>query len=301
MKKTLTILIIFILSNLTAQTNSNYDFETWTTVPANFPAPSYDNPTSWNSLNNLTSALGKITCYKETAPANVYSGLASVKLVTKTVGSQVANGLISTGTINPGTSSISGGVAYTLRPDSIIGWYKYSPVSTDNGFIELQLLGVGGDSDTIGYAIFRTPNAAVNTYTRFAVKIDYRSNNPVVKSIWILSSSANNTVHFENSTMYVDAIQLGSNVFAATTINEVVKPIVSVGPNPASENIQINNSPANGTFTLYSITGRSVKKVRLINSSQTIDVVDLAEGIYFYSITDKNNVVIKTAKLIIQR
>ena len=77
-----------------------------------------------------------------------------------------------------------------LRPDSIVGWYKYTSVSGDNGFIEFQLLGSATTPDTIGYVRFLTPTSSVANYTHFSVPIVYRSPNPVAKSIWIISSSA---------------------------------------------------------------------------------------------------------------
>ena len=59
---------------------------------------------------------------------------------------------------------VGGGVPYTGRPDSIAGWYKYSPTGTDNGFVEFQLLGTASTPDTIGYVRFVTPSAAVASY-----------------------------------------------------------------------------------------------------------------------------------------
>ena len=173
-------------------------------------------------------------------------------------------------------------------------------MSTDNGFIEFQLLGAGGDTDTIGYAIFRTPNANIDTYTRFAEEVVYRKSDQVVKSIWIISSSANNTVHFENSAMYADAIQLGSDAFNANSIDEFSESDIKISPNPTSGNALLSSSiKINGVFKLFDLTGHQVKTVLLNDYNSLIVLDDLSSGIYIYSIIDSNNLPIKIGKLIV--
>lgn len=300
MKKTITLFAAVISFASVAQTTANGGFESWTTVPATFPAPAYDECDNWNSLNSLTSALGVITCYKATAVADVHSGSSAMKLITKQAGGQIANGLVTTGTVNVATSSVSGGVPYTLRPDSIIGWYKCAPMAGDSGFVEIQLLGAGGDTDTIGYAIFRTPGTNVTTYTRFAVKINYRNANPVAKSIWILSSSRSNTVHIVNSTLFLDDVQLGSDLFLS--VDEPVISAITVGPNPTSGNLIIKNPTSlKASFVLYNVMGSVVEEEELSTSNTSVDVGQLPNGIYIYSITDVNGWVLKTGKVVIEK
>lgn len=302
MKKIFTIISVFFVSGAVAQTTANGGFESWTTVPATFPAPAYDECDNWNSLNSLTSALGVITCYKATASIDVHSGSAAIKLVTKQAGGQIANGLVTTGTVNPATSSVGGGVSYTLRPDSIIGWYKCAPMAGDSGFVEIQLLGAGGDTDTIGYAIFRTPGIDVTTYTRFALKINYRNANPVVKSLWILSSSRSNTVHIVNSTLFLDDIQLGSDAWAATGINEIPTFDLTVCPNPTTGNIIIKNPLSlKVSFILYDVTGAIAEEEKINSSSTSIDITQLPNGIYIYSIIDSNGLVVNTGKIVVEK
>ncbi len=300
MKKIFTILSVFFVSSAVAQNIANGGFESWTTVAATFPAPAYDECNNWNSLNSLTSALGVITCYKATAGADVHSGLSAIKLVTKQAGSQIANGLVTTGTINVGNSSVGGGVAYTLRPDSIIGWYKCAPMTGDSGFVEIQLLGSGGDTDTIAYAIFRSPGTAVTTFTRFAVKINYRNANPVVKSLWILSSSRSNSVHIVNSTLFLDDVQLGSDLFLS--VDEPVTSTITVGPNPSSGRLIVSNIGAlKANFILYDLTGSIVEQEKLNSGSTSIDLTQLPNGMYIYSIINGNGLIMKTGKVVVEK
>jgi len=298
MKKIVTLITFFIFSaeGIFAQATPNNGFETWT--HSTFPV--YDSPNSWDNLNASTGTLGVITCVKATAAADIHSGAAAIKLITKTVLTQTANGIATTGTINTTTQTIGGGISYTLRPDSIVGFYKYTSVSGDNGFAEIQLLGAGGDTDTIGYVRFVTPSSTVGAYTRFSKAIVYRSANPVVKSIWILSSSKDATTHFVGSTAFFDDVNL---VFAsATGIANQSNLEITVGPNPATDHLIINNTMINrGTFLLFDVTGRIVSERKFDGISTVIDLSELPLGLYLYSISDEKNTVIKTDKIIIKK
>jgi hypothetical protein len=298
MKKIYSLLFIFSIATagLFAQATPNNGFEAWTHTTF----PSYDTPNSWDNLNPSTSGLGVFTCIKATAAADIHSGAAAIKLITKSVFGQTANGIATTGTINTTSQTIGGGIPYTLRPDSIIGFYKYTSVSADNGFAEIQLLGSGGDTDTVGYVRFVTPSATVGSYTRFAKAIVYRSASPVAKSIWILSSSKDATTHFVGSTAYFDDVNL---VFAPTTnVVEQAKSQLTVGPNPSNGRLIINNTLVNrASFVLYDVTGRKILEKKLESTSSIVDLEEFPLGLYIYSILDEKQNVLKTDKLIIQK
>lgn len=302
MKKIYVLFSLFILfsSASVAQVLPNAGFETWVNTPASFPAPSYDDPTGWNDLNSTTAGLGQITVSKATATTEKHSGAAAVKLVTKSVFGQTVNGIVTTGTINTTSQTIGGGLSYSGRPDSIIGFYRYTPASTDNGFVELQLLGSGGDTDTVGYARFKTPASTVGTFTRFAKQISYRNANPVVKSIWICSSSKDAVTHFVNSTLWVD--DLAVVMPSAAGVAEQGKSELTVGPNPAVNVIQVKNSnPEKVILKLYDITGRKLIEEQFENGSGTIETSSLPAGLYLYAISGESAKVIKTGKIIVQK
>ncbi|HEV7230853.1 MAG TPA: hypothetical protein VGO45_05970, partial [Bacteroidia bacterium] len=192
----------FLFSQNAATPNAS--FETWTHTSSTV---AYDDATGWNDLNSTTAGFGKVTCYKATAAGDFHTGAAAMKLSTASVLGQNANGIATTGTINTSSQAITGGIAYTGRPDSIIGWYKSTPVGSDHGFVQLLLTG-SSNTDTIGFAHFSTPSAAVNSYTRFSVPMHYKSTNPVVTSQWILSSSAGNSGQQVGATIYLDDLDL---------------------------------------------------------------------------------------------
>lgn len=238
MKKIFTLLSFLITSTcIWAQATSNPGFETWTTAGT---FPSYDVCTGWDSPNSQTAITGTFVCIKTT---DVHSGSYAIKLIAKSIaGMQDAPGVATTGilpTSNGGT--ITGGVAYTLRPDSIVGWYKYTPgAAGDNGVISFRLEGSGGFNDSIAVASYNTPSATIGTYTRFAQALTYYSPNTPANSLWLLISTKNGAAPVLNSTIFVDDVDL---VF-------VVKDSIGItaGTNPGcgGQSLTFTSYPHNG-------------------------------------------------------
>lgn len=73
-----------------------------------------------------------------------------------------------------------------------------------------------------------------------------------------------------------------------------------VYPNPATSVVNFEVDGVEGNVNIFSITGETVISSAISNSA-SIDVSELNNGIYIYTITDANNEVIKTDKLVIRR
>ena len=297
MKKIFTLFSILsvAITGLIAQT-PNAGFETWSTTGF----PSYAAATGWDSPNSQTAITGIFVCIKA-GSADVHSGNAAVKLITKNVLATDAPGIVTTGTLPTAQGNpITGGVAYTQRPDSIVGWYKYTSVSGDNGFFAFDLFGAGGNTDTIGIGSFATPASTVGTYTRFSAPIIYKSTNPVVSCLWIACSSNNGTAAKVGSTLYAD--DLGVVLNPATSVTESERMNVTIGPNPASDYILISNvSGAKANFFLSDVTGRVVAEERILGTDHLISINALPDGIYMYALKGENEFAVKTGKLIIKK
>lgn len=65
---------------------------------------------------------------------------------------------------------------------------------------------------------------------------------------------------------------------------------IAIFPNPATNNINISNLPLNNksTLVLRDILGNTIREIKIISSSQNIDVSNLKSGIYFISSLDTN-------------
>jgi len=297
MKHFTTLILIFSISLLQAQTNPatpNANFEHWTHVSAH---GGYDDPNQWQCLNPTLETFGFTSCIKDST--NPFSGIAAARLITQNVIFQIAPAALTTGTINTGNQTINGGLPYTLRPDSIIGWYMYTSVGGDNGDCEFYLF--GATRDTIGQAFFKTPTSTVGSWTRFAYPITYSSMATPDTALWIFSSSLSATSAQAGSQLYVDSIGL---VFAPSGINNLINTeLITVGPNPTRNLISINNGSFVKAlfFTLTDITGRKVDEEKIASGTTNVALSGLAGGVYIYSIQDEKNTVIKTGKIVIQK
>lgn len=293
MKRLYTIIIFLsITSGVKAQNATpNAGFENWNTVVNRI------DPADWNNLNPSTAILGVLTCARASG-ADAHSGNYAIKLTTKLIPgfNIIANGIASTGTlITTPPYGVSGGIAYTGRPDSITGWYKYTPAGTDQGFVELQLLGAT-NTDTIGYVRFETPNATVSTYTRFAAAVNYLSTATPSNSIWILSSSKG-VGPIVNSQIFIDDIAMVFNSSSVNTINS--KNEVTILGNVIKEKIRFNyKNTGVYQFRLIDTAGRIVADTQLNSQQSTVDVSSL-DGLYFYTI-ENNTGIINTGKIIIR-
>lgn len=176
----------------------NAGFENWTQVGSRY------DPNDWSNLNPSTYILGVYTCTRASG-VDKHSGNYAIKLQTKSVFFQTANGVATTGKLlTTAPYGVNGGLPFTNRPDSISGWFKYTPAGTDSGFVQFALYAAG---DTVGFVRFETGQYATTTYTRFSAPVVYLSAATPDTALWLLSSSraANPVI---NSTLYLDDLEL---------------------------------------------------------------------------------------------
>lgn len=77
----------------------------------------------------------------------------------------------------------------------------------------------------------------------------------------------------------------------------VAKTAVSVFPNPATEYIAINDESDRVTkVEVYNLTGRQMKSF-VAAKGEKYNVFDLADGVYFVRLLDKNNRIVTTQRI----
>lgn len=76
---------------------------------------------------------------------------------------------------------------------------------------------------------------------------------------------------------------------------------VSSFPNPASDvfNIELGANGSTSQVIMYNVIGKEVMRKTLANGLNTLDVKELNNGVYFYSILNKNDI-IETKKLVVR-
>ncbi|HEX7412697.1 MAG TPA: T9SS type A sorting domain-containing protein [Bacteroidia bacterium] len=275
----------------------NPGFESWTSQG------SYDDCAGWGTIDQPVSSacFCKGTSVKTAVAGEFHSGALAIKLKTLSVFGQTAPGISATGTINQTTQAIDGGVVYNLRPDSIVGWYRYAPTGTDTGSVDITLSKWSGTARTVvGHARF-IKTISVSSYARFAVPLTYSLTiAPDTMVIILLSSST--TAAQVGSTMFVDDLDL---VFNASGIvnNNTTNSLVSIYPNPNNGvfNLSISQFDNNKTNSVevYNTIGECVYRQSITSTNCQINVSDLAVGVYQFTIYNSEFII--TKRLVIVR
>ena len=286
--------IIFILgcaaiSKAQNAATPNPGFENWTQVGNRF------DPTNWNTLNPSTAILNVLTCTRATAP-DVHSGTYAMKLTTKSVFGITANGTATTGKIKTTPPyGVSGGIAYAARPDSMVGWYKYTPASTaDSAFIEY--ISFAPNKDTIGFARFYTPNVAVSTYQRFSVPLIYSTTATPDTAYWLFTAS-DGVNPVLNSVLYVDDIDL---VLNTSGLNTLAENAVFTVVNYVNDNVLkvTNSSAVEAQLSITDASGRVVNITTITSGENNFSIEALSAGVYYYQIVQPRQSNYASGKLI---
>lgn len=311
MKKIFTLLQIIFASGMIAQTTiQNGDFELWENVGASTEEPTFFNS---NKTGTDWATSGPQTCYRDAT--TFHGGTYSVRMETKTfAGFAVVNGSVVTGIVNAPTTTKSDGyigtikntsltdirrMAFVGRPDSLVGWYKY----TQGGSAELgkvrAILHVGhyydpeaassyhpdSSMNKIGDALFLTPAANISTWTRFAVPFSYVSgSNPAY--IMINTTSSNDQMtSTAGSKLWLDDLSV---VYNPSSISENSYNENNANVYAYDKIISIDfvkEVKEKTILSVYDLTGKLVSEKTLSNSKlNTINVSELNSGLYMYQL-----------------
>ena len=257
----------------------NSDFEDWSPHGG-----SCESPDDWGTLKGSTGLLGVCTTQKDTV--NVQSGVAALRLETEFIGppfNQTAPGICTNGSINTTSQDIEGGDAFTLRPDTMTGWYIAAPVNGDE--YSFRALFMNG-ADTIGRAGW-SDTTTVTTYTRFAAPVDWwTSQVPDMVQILLFSSDSDDpqpgsTVTFDN---------FGYTLSPTGLPEEAATPLFDIYPIPSQGWLQVRlndhqasppfNTPL--TIEIFNLSGQRVqlREVNATTQMVNFDLTTTPNGIY---------------------
>ena len=280
----LALFIVITINKINAQTTiPNAGFETWTDA---------NTATSWTSVSLLT-------LHSMTRSTDSHSGTYAAQLKTQTFLTQTVPGICDLGTIDLLSQAIGGGTPFTGRPDTLKGFFKYTPVGADSMLVLITFTKTNsGVPDTIGVGAI-TCSYTVSNYTEFAVPIYYNpayTENPDTMNIILLSSVA--ATGGNGSTLLVDDLSL---VYNPVGISENHAVNYRIYPNPASDHLTIStndtkNIPVN--VKIFNLTGQEVYNDNYLNvSNHNINLSSFKEGMYFVKISSNN--INKTEKVLI--
>ena len=293
MKNSLAIVLFLFFCGTAFTQIPNADFEDWT----NFG--SYEDPDDWGTINSLTSLLGVKTATKS---SDKYSGSYALRLESKTGPLQgTAPGIAATGTINPSTQNVDGGIAYSQRPYALSGWYKYQPAGTDEMSIEVTFTKWNSSTnqrDIIGEAEF-TQNTAVNSYTQFVAPITYHSSAAPDTFVIIMLTSSGGSSSPAGSVLFIDDLAFADSTTAIFDA-QIVQHIIF--PNPASRNLTIElEHPSRHLFSIFTIEGKLLFEKEISAAQNTLSIAHLNDGNFIYSLKKVNSEKTQFGKLTIQK
>lgn len=262
----LLLFLIIIFKSYSQTVMPNGSFESWQNVGS-----SNEEPTNWNSnkTGGGNSTLGPQTCFRESN--NPHLGSYCLKLDNASFFGTPSIAVATTGKIQaPTTNPLNNydqtlvadpnfNSSFTGRPDSLVGWYRFTKGGSDAPKIHAILHDNfdvtnpdqgGSASHIIGEAIFNGASISISSWTRFSVPFTYsNTNSPNYILITAMAASTQGASN-ANTTFWIDDLEL--KYCAPTTGTAVIsscKPITWIDGNTYSS----NNSSA--TYTLINAAG----------------------------------------------
>lgn len=296
--------------SLAQQQFENAGFENWEDA-----GTVSDEPTDWSSIK--TSDVPALNTFApevwgQSSDAN--SGSYSLYVENISALGIVANGIVTNGRVhadaNPengyvftDVSSADWNTPFTSKPDSLVGWYKYNPATTDQGKVEVilhtgtsfSLPGDVGGASHVGRARFNMPNAVIASWTRFAVPFHYR-NSDTPEYILAVLTSGDSTNAKDGSEAWFDDLELVYNV---TDVEEITADELAVSSMENSLKVwSLSGWNRDIELNLFDLQGRAISTKTWDASTDLIWNFNELNGIYLLRFNIEGRVI--TKKVFIQ-
>ena len=261
------------LKGATAPALSNYSFENWT-------ATSYDKPDGWSTINQLTG--GVVSPVVQST--NAYQGSYAVELQTVEVmdfDGDTIRGVIANGDIAISDSLTStGGIPYTLEPDSLMGYYVFDTQSADSAFGFIRFWNSTGNVEFQYFALSPTGSS----YEQFGVPLSLSAAPDSMMVLFIGGEEP-------GTSLILDEIMLTGGNVGLQELN--ILNSIKTYPNPASEELFYSFSIVQSSdikSSIYDLQGKLIYDSPLENFSpgeytQQLNIKDLNSGIYILNLT----------------
>lgn len=116
----------------------------------------------------------------------------------------------------------------------------------------------------------------------------------------ITTDNFTNRVITVSEEMDMAAVCWGSCVACIpTSVEELDEVNISIYPNPASNNVNINVGSFEGTLNVYDITGKEIMTGKQIfkNTTKILDISEFAAGQYYFSFISNDEIITKTVTI----
>jgi hypothetical protein len=208
-----------------------------------------------------------------------------------------------TGAINPlGSPVVRLGYPFTQRKDSLGFFARYQPTGVDTAFAQVIFYKRNTQRDTIALGYTKITSTNGNFELKY-VEMVYNPNFPnttLPDSALIIFSSSLPTGAQIGSTLWVDDLQWGT---INTGVQEAAKnEQIIVTPNPAIDFVTIDFGSISKAkeIEVLDVNGKLVESFVVNSKIETFGVGHLANGLYFYTVKDKNAAVLSSGKITVK-
>tara|TARA_B100000963_G_scaffold85468_1_gene73065 strand:- start:23 stop:940 length:918 start_codon:yes stop_codon:yes gene_type:complete len=295
MKSLHIIFALLIINGTLSQQLENSGFEQWENV-----GTGEEEPLLWSSTKTSdNSSLNGLAPQVISRSTDAHTGSYAAKLVNKNVPfvNIVANGILTNGiihtTTNPQDSYVYTDVnssdhsqPFTSYPDSIVGWYKYTPQGNDTGNIQVLLHGTYGqlpvDASTSIIALAEFDFSANSNWTRFSTPFNYYPtiNNPAY--ILCNISAGDSTQAVTESELKIDDLEL---IYNSSSISDITNSIQVIYLNDL---LRFSNIVSEMSYAIYNMKGQLMNIGKIDGYNRNVST-RLESGIYFISIQSKEH------------
>lgn len=304
-----TLLTILLLTGMaTAQMQlENSGFEQWDDIFIS-DEDTIREPVEWSSLktsdDQQLSVFAPVVCKRS---SDAHSGDYSVELTNYEVFSIVANGVVTNGRLHPDfnpeiayiyTDTMDGqwNAPLIARPDSIAGWFKYTPQEDDTLQVIVALhrgFGKQPDADKtntwIGEAEYKSPLNTEDEWVRFSAPFSYYSDS-IPEYVLVVLNSGSGYTPVAGSIALFDDLKMIYN-YPLNTQDRLKHPEVFIYAVDYQHLVLQGLEHASfQTIRIHDITGKMVWEGTIAADQVDIASANLRKGIYVVTLTGKSQV-----------
>lgn len=188
---------------------------------------------------------------------------------------QETPGDINSGTFTNATDCVAG---------TIIADVWYSITVPETGQFSVEGSGFGG---LLKFAIYES--CASTSSLSCGLNISLKNLTPgtvYYLKVWMEASSGGNKSQVENGTF-----TLKSQDSSILSVDDFIEEnSFTLFPNPVTNTLTISTTTAFDSFEIYTVTGKKVINKKVENSSESIDVHNLASGVYILKVISENSI-----------
>lgn len=286
------ILLAFIAVSCFSQIPES-GFETWINMGT------YENPASWGTMNNTTAPSGIFTATKA-APGS--PGSFYMKLTSKSIGGNVANGIAVSGVLDTITKKPKSGFPFSSRPQTFTGKWQHMIYGSSAGSVSVFLTKWNASfllRDTVAVANYNL-SGMVMSWATFNITINYLSSEfPDTCVIFLRASGTNPTA---NDYLWVDNLSFSGSV---SGISETTGSGFTLNsfPNPANDQMVFTCTKpfqVGDRLIISDMFGKIVFDKTVLESTVKVNTSGFANGTYICKIVNSYNVQYYTDKFTVQ-